>query len=216
MAVKRAYTLTDIRAYRPNVLPFDGRWLASVGSPELTGTWLIWGASGNGKTRFALQLAKYLAGFCRVAYDSLEEGLSLSMQKAIEEVGMSDVRNNFTLLDKEPLPELAARLSRRRAPQAVIIDSLQYTGLSYADYRALRDTHRSTLFIFVSHSDGREPKGNVGKSVRYDAFVKIYVEGYRAFPQSRFGGGEPYTVWERGARKYWGDRDNDTDKTTNE
>ena len=205
MTVKRAYTLPDIRAYRPNVLPFSGSWLASIGTPELTGSWLIWGASGGGKTRLALQLAKYLARFCRVAYDSLEEGLSLSMQRAIEEVGMADVRRNFTLLDKEPLPELAARLSRRRAPQAVIIDSLQYTGLSYAGYRALRDTHRSTLFIFISHSDGREPKGNVARSVRYDAFVKIYVEGYRAFPQSRFGGGEPLTVWESGARRYWGD-----------
>lgn len=203
MATKRAYTLTDIRAYNPNTLPFDGAWLESIGMPELTGTWIVWGSSGNGKTRFALQLAKYLAGFCKVAYDSLEEGLSLSMQRAIEEVGMSDVRHNFTLLDKEPLPELMRRLSRRRAPQVVIIDSLQYTGMSYADYRELRDTHRNTLFIFISHSEGREPKGNVGKSVRYDAFVKIYVEGYKAFPQSRYGGGTPYTVWERGAQLYW-------------
>jgi hypothetical protein len=161
-------------------------------------------ASANGKTRFALQLAKYMANFVRVAYDSLEEGLSLSMQHAIEEVGMSDVKRNFMFLDKEPIQELTERLKKQRSPQVVIIDSLQYTGMSYADYRTLRDTFRHKLFVFVSHADGRDPKGNVGKSIKYDAFVKVYVEGYKAFPQSRFGGGSEFTIWVNGAKQYWG------------
>jgi hypothetical protein len=55
----------------------------------------------------------------------------------------------------------------------------------------------------VSHAEGKEPKGNVAKSVRYDAFVKIWVEGYKAFPQSRFGGGNEFVIWPAGAQKYW-------------
>ena len=199
---KRALTVRDIRNYRADTLPFDGAWLASVGTPEVTGSWLVWGGSANGKTRFALQLARYLSRFVRVAYNSLEEGLSLSMQRAIADVGMADAKRNFVLLDKEPLPDLVRRLERQRSPQAVIIDSLQYTGLTYADYRLLRDRFRNKLFIFVSHADGREPKGSVAKSIRYDAFVKIYVEGYRAYPQSRYGGGREYVIWERGAAEY--------------
>ena len=175
--MRRALTVRDIREYRPRTLPFEGDWQASIGTPELTGTWLVWGASANGKTRFALQLARYLSRFVRVAYDSLEEGLSLSMQRAIAEVGMADAKRNFVLLDKEPLPDLARRLSRQRSPQAVVIDSLQYTGLTYAGYRELRDRFRGKLFVFISHADGREPKGNVARSIRYDAFVKVYVEG---------------------------------------
>ena len=200
--MRRALTIRDIREYRPRTLPFDGPWLASIGTPELTGTWLVWGASANGKTRFGLQLARYLARFVRVAYDSLEEGLSLSMQRAIAEVGMADAKRNFVLLDKEPLPDLVRRLSRQRSPQAVIIDSLQYTGLTYADYRELRDRFRGKLFVFISHADGREPKGNVARSIRYDAFVKVYVEGYKAYPQSRYGGGREYVIWDKGARDY--------------
>lgn len=200
--LKRALTVNDIRQYKPNVLDFSGDWLDSIGTPELTGSWLIWGGSANGKTRFALQLAKYLAGFCRVAYNSLEEGLSKSIQDAVNAVGMSDVKRNFVLLDKETIPELIERLSRQRSPQVVIIDSLQYTGMSYADYRKLRDTFRNKLFIFISHADGRDPKGNVGKSIKYDAFVKIYVEGYKAMAQSRYGGGKPYTIWQEGALEY--------------
>ena len=201
---KRALTVKDIREYQPHVLPFDGEWLNAIGCPELTGSWIVWGCSANGKTRFALQLAKYLSKFVRVAYDSLEEGLSLSMQNAIEEVGMSDAKSNFVLLDKEPIADLMARLKKQRSPQVVIIDSLQYTGLTYADYKMLRDTFRTKLFVFISHADGREPKGNVGRSVKYDAFVKIYVEGYKAIPQSRFGGGKDYVIWEKGAKQYWG------------
>lgn len=201
---KRALTLSDIRNYRPTVLEFDGVWLAAIGKPELTGSWLIWGGSANGKTRFALQLAKYLAQFCKVAYDSLEEGLSLSMQQAIADVGMSDVRRNFVLLDKEPIADLITRLKKQRSPQVIIIDSLQYTGMSYNDYKTLRDTFRHKLFIFISHGEGREPKGNVGKSVKYDAFVKIRVEGYKAFPISRFGGGAEYVIWQRGAAIHYG------------
>lgn len=200
--MRRALTVRDIREYRPRTLPFEGDWQASIGTPELTGTWLVWGASANGKTRFALQLARYLSRFVRVAYDSLEEGLSLSMQRAIAEVGMADAKRNFVLLDKEPLPDLVRRLSRQRSPQAVVIDSLQYTGLTYAGYRELRDRFRGKLFVLVSHAEGREPKGNVARSIRYDAFVKVYVEGYKAYPQSRYGGGREYVIWDKGARDY--------------
>ena len=203
MTVKRALTVNDIRDYKPLVLPFENEWLASIGSPELKGGWIIWGNSANGKTRFALKLAKYMASFVRVAYDSLEEGLSLSMQKAIIDVGMSDVKRSFVLLDKETVPMLRERLTKQRSPQVVIIDSLQYTGLTYKDYTTLINDFPHKLFILVSHADGREPRGNVGKAIKYDAFVKIYVEGYKAFAQSRYGGGEPFVVWQKGAEAYW-------------
>ncbi len=202
--MKRALTINDIFNYRARTLPFADKWLAAIGEPELTGSWIIWGGSSNGKTRFALQLAQYMARYCRVAYDSLEEGLSLSLRTAIETVGFADVKRNFCLLDKESIPDLMQRLKRQRSPQVVIIDSLQYTGLSYQDYKMLRDTFRHKLFIFISHGEGREPKGNVAKSVKYDAFVKIYVEGFKAFSQSRFGGGAEYVIWDSGARTYWG------------
>lgn len=203
MTVKRALTVNDIRDYKPLVLPFENEWLASIGSPELKGGWIIWGNSANGKTRFALKLAKYMANFVRVAYDSLEEGLSLSMQKAIIDVGMSDVKRSFVLLDKETVPMLRERLTKQRSPQVVIIDSLQYTGLTYKDYTTLINDFPHKLFVLVSHADGREPRGNVGKAIKYDSFVKIYVEGYKAFAQSRYGGGEPYVIWRKGAEQYW-------------
>ena len=200
--MKRALTITDIRRYKAQTYLLDGGLGASLGEVELTGSWIVWGGSANGKTRFALQLAKALAHHVRVAYDSLEEGMSLSMRHAIDDVGFADVKRNFVLLDGEGVGELRERLKRQRSPKVVIIDSLQYTGLTYTEYKALRAEFKNKLFIFISHADGRNPKGAVANSVKYDAFVKIYVEGYMAYPQSRFGGGEPYTIWQLGAAKY--------------
>lgn len=198
----RAYTIRDIQDYTPETLCLDGPLRRAIGNPEITGSWIIWGGSGNGKTRFALILARELARHVKVAYDSLEEGLSMSMKEAVEQSGMAEVKRNFILLDKENVATLRERLRRQRSPRVVIIDSLQYTGLTYKDYATLKDEFRHKLFIFVSHASGREPKGEVGKSVKYDAFVKIYVEGYVAYPQSRYGGGKAYVIWEDGARKY--------------
>lgn len=200
--MKRALTITDIRSYKATTYRLEGGLGDALGEVELTGSWIVWGGSANGKTRFALQLAKALAKHVRVAYDSLEEGLSLSMRHAIEDVGFSDVKRNFVLLDGESIDDLKERLRKQRSPKVVIIDSLQYTGLTYNEYKRLRDEFRQKLFIFISHADGHNPKGAVADSVKYDAFVKIFVEGYRAYPQSRFGGGEPYTVWPEGAAKY--------------
>ena len=203
MTLKRALSVSDIRRFKANTINFEGKWLESIGCPELTGTWILWGNSANGKTRFALQLAKYLAQHCRVAYNTLEEGLSKSIQDAIIDVGMDDVSRNFMLLDKEPVSELYIRLKKKKSPDVVIIDSLQYTGLNYNEYKKLRDEFRNKLFIFISHADGNEPKGNVAKSIKYDAFVKIRIEGYKAFPVSRFGGGKEYVIWEKGAVEYY-------------
>lgn len=196
----RAIAVNQLLSQKFRGLPFEGEWLESIGQPELTGAWIIWGNSGNGKTRFALQLAKYLAGFCKVAYNSLEEGISLSLRNAIEQVNFNGSGKNLVLLDKEPVNELMKRLAKPRSPEVVIIDSLQYTGMSYKEYKALRDRYRRKLFILVSHAEGKMPEGRVAKSVRFDAMVKIWIEGYVAYPVSRYGGGTPYVIWEEGSK----------------
>ena len=195
--LRRALSLSDILRFRPTTLDFDGEFEMLIGRPELTGAWLIWGNSSNGKTRFALQLARYMCRFCKVAYDSLEEGLSLSMQEAIRDVGFADCKKRFTLLDKCGIEELKERLSRHASPKVVFIDSLQYTGMNYRDYIELRDRFRNKLFVLISHAAGTDPKGDVAISIKYDAFVKIRVDNFIAYAMSRYGGGRPYTVWQR-------------------
>lgn len=197
----RAASVEQVLRTRFKVLPFDGEWKEAIGCPEMTGSWIIWGNSGNGKTRFALQLCKYLCRFGRVAYDSLEEGVSASLMKALQETSMMDVRRRFVVLDKEPIDQLMERLSKGKSPDVVCVDSLQYTGMSYEQYKALKERFPKKLFIWISHAEGAQPEGRVAKKVRFDSNVKVFVQAYRAEPVSRYGGGKPYIVWEEGYRK---------------
>jgi hypothetical protein len=203
--INRAKSVEEILKYKPKALPFTGAWYDSFGTPELSGCWLIWGHSGNGKTRFTLQLCKQLAGYGRVAYNSLEEGLSLSMQTAIRAVGMQDVARRFVLLDREPVEDLIKRLrDSQRAPNVVVIDSIQYSGLNKDTAKKLVDDFPHKLFIFVSHADGKNPAGRTASAIRFHANVKLWVEGYRIpAPVSRFKEGvcAPFVIWAEGAER---------------
>jgi hypothetical protein len=201
----RAVSMTQLLTKKFRLLPFDGQWDASFGKPELAGSWLIWGQSGSGKTRFTLQLCKYLSQFGRIAYNSREEGTGPTIQKASIETGMDTVRRSSIIWLNESTEELYERLKRKKSPQIVITDSVQYSGMNYRDYCKFKDAFRNKLLIFVSHADGKEPSSRTAKSIRYDSDVKVRCEGYRAFITSRYGGGEPYTIWEEGAADYWGD-----------
>lgn len=189
---------------------FTGAWLASFGRPELRGAWFVFGGSGSGKTTFVLQLCKYLTQFRRVAYDSLEQGLSLSFQRAWERVGMEDVGTQIIMLIKEDLQEIITRLKKKQSPDVIVIDSVQYLhGLRWKDYTTLKELFPNKLFIFVSHEKNKQPDGGIAIKIRYDADIKMRVEGYKAFITTRYAvpelgeGGEDYVIWEEGANKYW-------------
>ena len=208
--MSRAISNKNVLAAQFETANFTGPYLASFGRPELRGAWIVWGGSGSGKTTFTLMLCKYLAGFRRVAYDSLEQGLSLSLQKAWERVAMEEAGSNIILLNKESLAELRTRLAKRKSPEIIVIDSLQYWhGFKWSDFTKLKDDYPDKLFIFISQEKGGEPAGNLAQRVRYDSEIKIRVEGYKAFVTTRYEdsekgeGGADFIIWENGAADYW-------------
>jgi len=204
---KRAISIDDIMKMRFNIMDFSGEYEASFGKPEMSGTWIIWGQSSNGKTRLSMQLSKYLTNFGKVAYNTLEEGARKSFQKAVEDNKMWECKKGkFIILDGEKYDDLVERLSKKRSPEIIIIDSIQYSGMDIKKYKQLKSLFPKKLFVYVSHAQGRLPKGRLADSVRYDADLKIRVEGFKAFPAGRLnGGGFPFTIWEDGAADYWTD-----------
>lgn len=190
-------------------MDFDGAWYDLLGRPALTGSWIIWGASGSGKTSFACRLCKYLTRFGRVAYDSLEEGDSLSLQRSFEDVNMMEVSGRLVLLDQMQIDDLSEKLSKRKSWDIVLVDSLQYAGINYSRYKELRLRHPDKLFIFISHARGNNPDGKLAEKVMYDSGCKIFVEGFRADAKSRYlDKGQrqrPFIIWPERAALYWGD-----------
>lgn len=206
--MKKALSMVDLMRKNREVYAFEGALREAFGQPEQNGVWFIWGRSGNGKTSFVLQLCKELTRYGKVAYDSLEEGDSLTMQNALVRVGMGDVGRQFVLLN-ESLKELDTRLKRRRSPDIVVVDSFQYAHIDLKQYEEFIDRHKNKLIIFVSQADGMKPLGRTAQSAMYSASLKIWVEGYRAISKGRyFGNRGYYTIWEERADKYWNKQDN--------
>lgn len=205
MKLKRAYSPVEIQNMNIPSFDFTGDWEASLGRPAKTGTWIIWGQPGNGKSSFAMQLVKYLCRFDRVIYDSLEESTGKSLQMSLNRHNMEEVNHKLLILDRESMAELSERLSRKRSPGIVIIDSFQYSSLTYQGYKELKEKHSNKLLIFISHAEGVRPEGRIAKKVEYDADVKIFVQGFKAVCKSRFmeKPGVPFTIWEEGAAKCW-------------
>ena len=202
----RAISIDQLYRTKRNVLPFNNKWKDFMGSPECKGSIIIWGASGNGKTRFAVMLADYLSTFKKVVYNSIEEGDSATLARAFQECGITADNKNLTVLNIESLYELRDRLSKHKSPDIVVVDSLQHWRINEVEYKQLVTEFNNKLFIFISHADGKEPAKAIGMAVKYDANVKIYIDRFVAFATSRCEGckGQPFVIWEEQARVLYG------------
>lgn len=202
----RAFSAKEIYKMKKETIPFTGEFEEAFGHPEWVGIWFIWGGSAEGKTRLALRLLKELARWKPTALNSLEQKASLTMANSIREENMQQCKpGRFKLIPGESMDELSERLSKPKAPAVVAIDSFQYTQMSYKDYIAFKEKHPDKLIIFISHADGKQPDGRAAKKIKYDAELKIHVEGFRAISHGRTQGEKGYyTIWKEGAEKIWG------------
>lgn len=205
----RALSVKQVINKKRVVWQFDGAFKDSFGNPERNAIWIIWGSSTNGKTRFLLQLTKYLTKFGNVFYNSFEEGDSESIKIGLVDTEMLDVEGKFRLVDREPMDEFVKRM-HRRWPQFGVIDSVQYSGIDYNEYKVIKEDKkmRKKSLLFISHANGNNPDGRAADKIRYDAMIKIHVIGFVAHVRSRYGGQKPFIIWEEGAKRYWGKKYN--------
>jgi nucleoside-triphosphatase THEP1 len=206
-ALKKALSVRDVMTKKYATIPFTGKWLEAFGEPERTGVWIIWGNSGNGKSTFALQLCAELCQHGKVLYNSLEEGSSLTFRNRLAAL-QSDMNGKRFHVVNEPISEMSNRLLRRRSADFIVIDSFQYSGLTYPQYRILKEKHTDKLLIFVSHAQGSNPAGRSANSVLYDASQKIWIEGFKAHSNGRSMGTSrsPYIIWEEEVTRIHGEK----------
>lgn len=176
-------------------MAFTGLWEDSFGRPETNFTCIIYGPSGNGKTEFCVQFAKYLSNFKRVLYFSREEGISKTIQKAFERNNMMECKGRVILGEKGNFDSLYKYLEKKNSPEIVIIDSLDYMKLSADQFKALIGRFPRKAFIIISWNRGAQPKSQAGKDIEYMCDIKITVKQYQAYVRSRFGGNKPFVIW---------------------
>jgi hypothetical protein len=200
--INRAYSVSNVLSKKFNPLSFSGDWEATLGKPDKAFSAIIWGNTTNGKTEAAIKLAKYLTNFGKVAYDSLEQGLSATIQQALLRNHMDTLGNSFILLDREPFDDLIERMSKPKSPDFLFIDSVQYTRITKAQYYQLKELmlKKGKGIIWISQAKGKLPKGSLADDIMFDVDLKLWVEGFKLFPDGRLnGGGEPFVIW----AKYW-------------
>ena len=101
--------------------------------------------------------------------------------------------------------ELINRLKKQRSADFVIIDSFQYTGWDFKKYLAFKKAiARKKMIIIISQTKGNMPLGRTALSVQFDACMKIWVEGFKAFSKGRFLGnnGGEYIINEEKSQRY--------------
>ncbi|AZI53870.1 AAA family ATPase [Epilithonimonas vandammei] len=207
MKLKRALTPSNVRNKKRKIYELDGDWLKAFGKLERGSRIMIYGAPKNGKSTFTFQLARYLRKFGRIGYNSLELGDSLALENIMNEAG---IKNEIIIYNRETIEQILFRMGKHKSPDILIIDSIQYfrdsegKGMNYGKYIEFTQELANKTIIFISHSKGKNPIG-LGENIQYDVDITIPVKGFRAFPTSRYGGGEPITIWEQGAKEFWGE-----------
>jgi hypothetical protein len=187
-------------------------FLNSIG--EIDDAWdcIIYGASGNGKSNFTVMLLKALiqAMNCKCEYVSYEEGHSKTVQDTwIRRHNMLEaVGNKLQITDHLTYAELDKKIGKKQSAKIWVIDSVQAGKITYHHYHELKRKYvlsrKKKILIFISWADGDKPKGADAKNIEYDCQVKILVDKLIAFPKSRFGGNQPFVIWEKGAKAKWG------------
>lgn len=203
------FTNSNITRTKHKTMAFTGKWLESFGEPPVTGSWIIYGTSGSGKTGFALKLAKYLTRFDRVLYWTLEQGNSKTFQNAWKRDKMADCGTGIMVADEDASFEMIEKsMNQRKGRGILIIDSLTpLKGQSFniVAYERFRKKMKGKLLIWVSHEKNGIPDTNVGDYIMKLADMKIRVEGFVAMTNTRAGHRmKDFVVWEKGAEEYIG------------
>jgi hypothetical protein len=165
---------------------------------------MIWGQSASGKSSFTWQFVKELCRHGIVLYVCLEEGHSFTTQLKAKQFLTEEEIGKVRFADHEMnYDKLLQHLSKKKQAKFIVVDSVQYLNIHYEDYKALKEKFPRKSFIFISHAKGKNPEGSTAGKIRYDAGLKIRVEGKLAFIESRYGGTKNYVIWEQGAKAYW-------------
>lgn len=186
------------------IMELEGAFARSFGARvQRSGSWIIYGESGNGKTELEIQLAKYFTRFAKVLINTLEEGARLTFQMAMGRHSFSEQERRRLHVTQDEMPQLRARLEKPKSPDIVFIDSLQFAGLTKVQYKQFVRDFPNKLFIWISHSEGKKPLGGLGIHVDYNSDVKIHVIGFKGLVKTRYQAGADYIINQAKADELW-------------
>jgi hypothetical protein len=195
----RAIGIKDFLKRKFNCYEFTGEWFDTFGEPETNFKMIVYGKPGNGKTEFCIKMAKYCSQFCRVYYNSFEQGISKSLQDALARNHMEEVDGAVIFGDKEDLESIKKRLKKKHSPRIIFLDSRDYMQLTAQQFKDLIEEFPHKSFVVICWEANGKPWGQHAKSIEYVCDIKVHVKSFVAHPRSRFGGNHPFVIWKQRA-----------------
>ena len=142
------------------------------------------------KSHLALELLKYL---WRVrgsaAYDTLEQGLSLSFQNAWKKRRNAGGRLPGYRAGERTDQGVAGTPAEAQSPNVIVIDSITaLVGFTRTVFMELINEFPDKLFIFIAHEENNKPYPAIAQQRAEALGGEIRVEGYKGFVTTRFKG----------------------------
>ena len=205
-------------------LPLSERFFKTLGRLPQCFMIIVYGDSGEGKTEFCVQLAKELTKFGKVKWMGYETAHDADIQDA---AGRNDFKglpiswvDPWEIKERKKKPVLdfprckdeninrlfedfVCEILGKKSARYWFIDSIDGSKFTEEMIMWLRPKIRKTKgLICIAHAKGRAPKKEVSKAVEFYGHIGIYVKSYIAYVEkNRFGGFEPYVVYEKKARE---------------
>ena len=152
----KVWSQKNLEDIRHEYIDFDGEWYLAFGRPEKSGCWIIYGKSGQGKSSFALQLArKFDEMGLRVLYLTLEMGACDDFVNSVLDVGISSKTNNIIYSDEATIKELQdydVVMWEKHGVFAVDCDAMQA-------FDQIDVLNKSALIYIAAKNMGFEPDG---------------------------------------------------------
>lgn len=207
--MSKSISLKQLAEKRYDIVPgLPPEYLRSFGELEDAFDCVFYGESGDGKTNMVIQFVALLIQLidCRAEYISYEEGHGKTMRDALikrhdllEKIGA-----RLILTDHMEYEELKSKMGKKHSPKIWIIDSVQASGLTYAQIKELKRLYvlsrKKKIIIFISWAEGKNVVGAVARDTVFYSNVKVRMYKYVCFLRSRFGGNLPFIAWEKGAK----------------
>ncbi|ENA1803049.1 ATP-binding protein, partial [Flavobacterium psychrophilum] len=172
--------------------------------PQDKGVWFVWGGSGSGKSTFVMMLCKEMALLKHKVFFNLleEETDDTDFIERVDMLEMNDVEDCF-LAKTYNYDEMIIYLKRKNSAKVVVIDSATYFFESFEQYQNFKKMFRDKIIIITGHARGNNPKFELEDRIKFDAKMKIFVNGYLALCKGRTIGpnGGRFIIWQEGYDK---------------
>lgn len=177
---------TNLSRQKKPRLNFAGRWQNFFGQPQTNFFCVVHGLSGQGKSVFALQFAKYLAqNFGTVLYVSGEEGFANTFIEKIEFIGLNKISRFYSTEKMKGGEAILKHVPNKY--HFIFIDSLNNMHIDPEMMQAIRNRYSQSGFIAIcQNTKAGQIRGSY--EIVHDSDIEVRVhKGIAVTNKNRFG-----------------------------